>query len=69
MTAVPTLNLSDAQIARAGELLTEFLRRYERSIPAPKLLPPLDRGVLADLLREPFPEIGIGVDRLEAAVR
>jgi aromatic-L-amino-acid/L-tryptophan decarboxylase len=64
MTAVRPLNLSDAEIARAGELLTEFLRGYERAIPAPRIVPDLDRAVLADLLAQPFPRNGIGLDAL-----
>ncbi|WP_020496558.1 pyridoxal phosphate-dependent decarboxylase family protein [Sciscionella marina] len=48
--------------ARANELLTRFLDDYERSLPERSLLPALDRDVLAELLTEPVPEEGIGVD-------
>ncbi len=58
------LNLSDEAILRAGELLTDFLRRYERSIPGARVLPALDRAALAELRSLPFPDRGIGVERL-----
>lgn len=64
MTATRTLNLNDREIARAGELLTDFLRDYERAIPAPRIVPELDRAQLADLLAQPFPKQGIGIDAL-----
>lgn len=50
--------------ARAGELLTRFMDRYELSLPDRDLVPALDREVLGELLDEPFPERGIGVDAL-----
>jgi aromatic-L-amino-acid/L-tryptophan decarboxylase len=59
-----TLNFSDADMAHTGELLVQFLRDYERSIPAPHILPPLDRTLLTHLLEEPFPKEGKGVDQL-----
>ncbi len=64
MSAAASLNLSDGDIERAGHLLTEFLRNYEKSIPAPSVLPRLDRAVLSYLLKQPFPEEGIGIERL-----
>ena len=68
MSVPITLNLSDRELERAGTLLTDFLRSYERSIPAPSVLPALDRDVLSELLLEPFPETGIGVDQLFRAI-
>lgn len=68
MSAAPTLNLSDHELERAGTLLTDFLRSYERAIPASSVLPSLDRKVLSDLLQDPFPESGIGVERLFRAI-
>jgi len=64
MSSAPELNLSDNDIERAGKLLTEFLRCYEKSIPAPFVVPPLDRTVLSEILSQPFPEDGIGIDQL-----
>src|SRR5258706_14983912 len=64
MSSTRALNLNDSEIARAGELLTEFLRRFEESIQARSVLPELDRTVLSELLTQPFPESGIGIDDL-----
>ena len=64
MGRAPRLNLSDHDIALAGSLLTDFLRRFEQSIPAQAVFPALDQGVLAELLATPFPEEGIGVEQL-----
>ena len=64
MSSAPQLNLSDRDIEQAGKLLTEFLRGYEKSIPAPFIVPPLDRTVLSEMLTEPFPEAGIGINQL-----
>lgn len=58
------LNLSDVAIQRAGELLTEFLRGYEKSLPDRAVFPPFGRAVLTDLFAQPFPNDGLGVDRL-----
>lgn len=63
-SSIPALNLSDGEIARAGHLLTEFLRGLETSLSTRPVLPRLDRAVLSQLLGEDFPETGIGVDRL-----
>jgi aromatic-L-amino-acid/L-tryptophan decarboxylase len=64
MAAPPSLNLNDSDIEHAGELLVQFLRDYERAIPAPRIVPELDRKVLTDLLTQPFPRWGIGIDAL-----
>lgn len=64
LCATPLLGLNDREIQRAGELLTGFLRAYEQSIPAPRIVPEPDRAVLAELLQEPFPRRGIGIDAL-----
>ncbi len=64
MSDTTPLNLSDGDIERAGKLLTRLLRDYEKSIPAEYILPRLDRAVLAELLHKPFPDEGIGIDRL-----
>src|SRR5262245_11802256 len=64
MPTIPSLNLSDRDIERAGHLLTEFLRSFERSIPALPVFPRLDRAMLSEILLQPFPEDGIGIDRL-----
>ncbi len=64
MSATRPLNLTDDELARAGALLTEFLRGYERAIPAPRIVPEVDRARLADLLAQPFPSWGIGIEAL-----
>lgn len=64
MAAPPSLNLNDRDIEHAGELLVQFLRGYERAVPAPRIVPALDRKVLTDLLAQPFPRQGIGIDAL-----
>jgi len=61
---VPGLNLSDSEIARGGELLTAFLRELEQSPATRPVFPKLDRPALSKLLEQPFPEDGIGIDRL-----
>ncbi|HKX33482.1 MAG TPA: pyridoxal-dependent decarboxylase [Blastocatellia bacterium] len=58
------LNLSDSELERAGSLLTEFLRSFEKSLSTSPVFPALDRAVLSELWSQPFPEQGIGVDRL-----
>ena len=58
------LNLSDVEIQRAGDLLKEFLRGYEKSLPGRAVFPPFNRAVLTDLFAQPFPNEGLGVDRL-----
>jgi aromatic-L-amino-acid decarboxylase len=63
------LNFSDNELEQAGRLLTELLQSYERSIPAPAVLPRLDRDVLSEILSEPFPDEGIGIERLFALIR
>lgn len=61
----PSLVLGEADRKLAGRLLAEFLDGYERSLPdVPHIVPSVDREVLAGLLREPFPDRGIGVERL-----
>jgi len=64
MTETRFLGLNQHEIGRAGELLTEFLRGYERAIPAPRIVPDVDRAQLAELLAQPFPRAGIGIDAL-----
>src|SRR5262249_23621642 len=64
MRSESTLNLSDHEIKQAGDLLTEFLVGYESSIPSRPVFPLLDRAVLSELLAQPFPENGIGIERL-----
>ena len=64
MTREATLNFSDSDMIHAGELLMQFLRSYENSIPAPHILPPLDRDALNQIFEEPFPAHGKGIDRL-----
>lgn len=58
------LALNDAQIERAGNLLTAFLRSFEQSLADKPVLPPLDRTVLEELRDRPFPQEGIGIDQL-----
>jgi aromatic-L-amino-acid/L-tryptophan decarboxylase len=58
------LSLTDSELAVAGNLLSEFLRSYERSLPGRRVMPELDRGQLSGLLDRPFPEFGIGLERL-----
>lgn len=64
MSSVPKLNLSDAEIEEAGNLLIQFLSGYQKSLPSLPVWPPLDRTAMAELLVRPFPEDGIGVERL-----
>lgn len=59
-----SLHLDDADRQLAGRLLTTFLDRYERAIPAPRIVPEVDRDVLTELLERPFPAEGVGVERL-----
>jgi aromatic-L-amino-acid decarboxylase len=58
------LNLSMDQIEHAGQLLTGLLQDYERSVSERKVMPEVNRTVLAELLNEPFPEQGVGIDQL-----
>lgn len=61
----PSLALGEADRKLAGRLLAEFLDGYERSLSdVQHIVPGVDREVLAGLLREPFPDKGIGVERL-----
>lgn len=60
----PSLNLDEEDRQLASQLLAGFLDGYERSIPAPRIVPDVDRKVLADLLVAPFPDKGIGVEQL-----
>jgi len=61
---VRPLSLTDAELAMAGNLLSEFLRSFERTLNDRRVMPALDRGRLAELFDRPFPERGIGVERL-----
>jgi aromatic-L-amino-acid/L-tryptophan decarboxylase len=63
-----TLALDDRERAAAGRLLADFLDGYERAIPAPRIVPDVDRDALSALLGTPFPEQGIGVERLFAEI-
>jgi len=64
MATEKALSLSDREIATAGGLLTEFLRAYEDSLDARRVMPVLDRNQLSELFSTPFPEEGIGVESL-----
>src|SRR5260370_7719017 len=64
MNDSPALNLSAAEIEQAGTLLIDFLRTFERSIPTLSVLPVLDRAALSELLTDPFPENGLGVEQM-----
>lgn len=64
-----SLALSDSEIERAGGLLTEFLRDYERCAPAGRVVPEIDRAALAALAEREFPEEGVGVERLFEEIR
>src|SRR5260370_14339412 len=61
---VRPLSLTDRELEVAGTLLSEFLRSFEKSLNDRHVMPTLDRGQLSDLLDRPFPELGIGVERL-----
>jgi len=61
---VSRLAFRDAEIERAGSLLTELLRTFEQSLSAKRVLPPLDRAGLEDLRDRPFPQEGIGIEQL-----
>jgi aromatic-L-amino-acid/L-tryptophan decarboxylase len=63
-----TLSLDDRERAVAGRLLADFLDGYERAIPARRIVPEVDREWLAALLHAPFPERGVGVERLFAEI-
>jgi aromatic-L-amino-acid/L-tryptophan decarboxylase len=58
------LNLNPEEIEHAGKLLTTLLQNYERVVPTQKVMPTVDRGILSDLLKKPFPQRGIGIDQL-----
>jgi aromatic-L-amino-acid decarboxylase len=58
----PKLSFTDAELARAGELLVQFMRQYERSLPGERVFPELDREALTQLLHRPFPAQGRGID-------
>src|SRR5216684_2528196 len=58
------LSLSDHELATAGNLLTEFLRSFERSLDDRPVMPVLDHDQLSELFATPFPELGIGVESL-----
>ena len=62
--AAAALNLSDVDLAQAGELLTDLLRAFEKSLGPRPVMPRLDRHQLSELLTEPFPETGLGVGSL-----
>jgi aromatic-L-amino-acid decarboxylase len=64
MAPTRRLNLDNREIEQAGALLIEFLKNYEQSIPARSVYSPPDRRVLEQLFDQPFPQDGIGVDRL-----
>jgi aromatic-L-amino-acid decarboxylase len=64
----PALNLSDRELEVAGNLLTEFFRSFESSLAKRRVMPELDREQLTGLLETPFPEAGIGVERLFAEI-
>ena len=61
---VRPLNLTDPELAMAGDLLAEFLRSFERSLDQRRVMPALDRAQLSDLFNQPFPEQGIGIEQL-----
>jgi aromatic-L-amino-acid/L-tryptophan decarboxylase len=63
-----TLALDNRERAAADRLLAEFLDGYERAIPAPRIVPEVDREALSALLDTPFPEQGVGVERLFAEI-
>jgi aromatic-L-amino-acid/L-tryptophan decarboxylase len=63
-----TLALNDRERAAADRLLAELLDGYERAIPAPRIVPEVDREALSALLDTPFPEQGVGVERLFAEI-
>ncbi|MCP2341677.1 pyridoxal phosphate-dependent decarboxylase family protein [Actinomadura rupiterrae] len=61
----PLLALDERDRKLAGHLLAEFLDDHERNLPdVARIVPDVDRDVLTGLLQEPFPEQGIGVERL-----
>src|SRR6266568_8656564 len=58
------MSLSDRELEIAGNLLTGFLRSFERGLNERRVMPALDHDQLSDLLARPFPELGIGVESL-----
>ncbi|MBV9183538.1 MAG: aminotransferase class V-fold PLP-dependent enzyme [Acidobacteria bacterium] len=59
-----SLNLSDQELATAGSLTCGLLRHFERSLGERPVMPTLNRGQLRELFDTPFPELGVGVERL-----
>jgi aromatic-L-amino-acid/L-tryptophan decarboxylase len=63
------LSLGQTDRLKAARLLTMLLDECERSTESRAIVPEPDRHLLAELLSEPFPEVGTGVDRLFAEIR
>jgi aromatic-L-amino-acid decarboxylase len=62
------LDFDGAGIAQAGALLVDLLTAIEQSVRERPVVPVTDRAVLTDLLHEPFPEDGVGIDALFADI-
>src|SRR4030095_2779802 len=60
------LSLGQADRLKAARLLTTLLDECERSTESRAIVPEPDRHLLAELLSEPFPQVGTGVERLVA---
>jgi aromatic-L-amino-acid/L-tryptophan decarboxylase len=58
------LSFDDAELARAGALLADLLRRFEASLQQRPVMPKMDREQLSELLSEPFPKTGTDVASL-----
>lgn len=61
-TPASALVLDPASRAKASELLGRFLDDYELSLAQRAIVPDVDRAALAQLLAEPFPDRGVGVE-------
>lgn len=63
--AASHLSLGDRDIDRAGHLLIQFLKDYERAIPtSAAILPTLNRSQLEELRRTPFKRAGTGIEAI-----
>ncbi|SEF38063.1 Glutamate or tyrosine decarboxylase [Amycolatopsis pretoriensis] len=67
-TASGDLTLDGPAQATAAKLLARFSRSYEKSVAVLPIVPAVDRNVLTELLDEPFPDHGIGVEAFFADV-
>jgi aromatic-L-amino-acid decarboxylase len=58
------LRLGDDEVSRGGQLLTDLLVGYQRTLRERPVVPQLDRDAISRLFEEPFPESPKGLDGL-----